>query len=91
MGLLSFPAENPRREENLQGKLHIAYNERELKQHLQQETVILPTRGGRVMKSYSSIPLLISASANPRDQPFCLSSWSSLVSGPLVGHPQRPI
>lgn len=40
MGLLSFPAENPRREENLQGKLHIAHNERELKQHLQQETVI---------------------------------------------------
>lgn len=46
MGLLSFPAENPRREENLQGKLHIAHNEWELKQHLQQETVILPTGGG---------------------------------------------
>lgn len=39
MGLLSVPAENPRREENLQGKLHIAHNEQDLRQHLQQETV----------------------------------------------------
>lgn len=48
MGLLSLPAENPRREENLQGKLHIAHNKRELNQHLQQETVIWPVKGGRV-------------------------------------------
>lgn len=40
MGPLSFPAENPRREENLQEKLHIVHNEWELKQHLHQETVI---------------------------------------------------
>lgn len=91
MGLLSFPAENPRREENLQGKLHIAHNERELNQHLQQETVMQPRRAGRVMKSYSSFPLLIATSASPGDQPFCLSSCSLLMSGPPVGHPQRPI
>lgn len=89
MGLLSFPAENPRRGENLQGKLHIAHNERELKQHLHQETVIQPISGGRVMKSSSSICLLISASVNLGDQLFRLASWSSLVSRPLVGHPQR--
>lgn len=39
MGLLSVPAENPRREENLQAKLHIAHNDQDLRQHLQQETV----------------------------------------------------
>lgn len=44
MGLLSFPAENPRREENLQGKLHIAHNEQDLRQHLQQGTVIYSQR-----------------------------------------------
>lgn len=43
------------------------------------------------MKPYWSIPLLTPASANPKDQHFCLSSWGSLVSGALVGHPQAPI